>query len=108
MPSRDSHQSGADLFYDGRSLPFGEDAFDVVILSFVLHHAAENTLVLLRQVRTIASSWLLVGEDVAALDGGSTNASGRTTSCRGAASRHRADPHLAGTGDSGCRPRRRL
>ena len=62
------HQTGADLFYDGRELPFGDDAFDVVILSFVLHHAAEKTLALLGQARAIASSWVIVGEDVASLD----------------------------------------
>ena len=62
------HQPGADLFYDGRELPFGDDAFDVVILSFVLHHAAEKTLALLGQARAIASSWVIVGEDVASLD----------------------------------------
>lgn len=58
----------ADLFYDGRNLPFGEDSFDIVILSFVLHHAAENTLPLLRQVRAIATSFVIIGEDLMTLE----------------------------------------
>ena len=62
------HQSRAQLFYDGHTLPFGTDAFDIVILSFVLHHAADNALALLRQSRDIASSWVVVGEDLAALE----------------------------------------
>ena len=62
------HMQHADLFYDGRNLPFGEDSFDIVILSFVLHHAAENTLPLLRQVRAIATSFVIIGEDLMTLE----------------------------------------
>ena len=53
------------LTYDGRTLPFAPNSFDIVILSFVLHHAAENTLPLLKQVRAIATGYVLVGEDLA-------------------------------------------
>ena len=62
------HMQHADLFYDGRNLPFGKDSFDIVILSFVLHHAAENTLPLLRQVRAIATSFVIIGEDLMTLE----------------------------------------
>jgi len=51
--------------YDGRNLPFEEDSFDVVIIGFVLHHAADNTLHILKQVRSISTSFVVVGEDLA-------------------------------------------
>jgi SAM-dependent methyltransferase len=43
------------LTYDGRKLPFGAASFDLVIVNFVLHHAAENTIPLLQQIRDIAT-----------------------------------------------------
>jgi hypothetical protein len=70
--------------YNGRHLSFSPNSFDIVLISFVLHHAAENTLFLLhqvgnkhpcllmlrtdpflRQVRSIASSFVVIGEDIA-------------------------------------------
>lgn len=54
--------------YNGRDLPFRKGAFDVVILSFMLHHAGENTLRLLQQVHHVAKSFVLVGEDLTGLE----------------------------------------
>lgn len=62
------YQEGTDLTYDGKTLPFEEDSFEIVILSFVLHHAADNTLALLRQVRSISNSFVIIGEDLSSLD----------------------------------------
>uniref|UniRef100_A0A7S4HFX0 Methyltransferase type 11 domain-containing protein n=1 Tax=Prymnesium polylepis TaxID=72548 RepID=A0A7S4HFX0_9EUKA len=56
------------LTYDGRKLPFGAASFDLVIVNFVLHHAAENTIPLLQQIRDIATSFVIIGEDLASQD----------------------------------------
>jgi len=53
------------LTYDGQHLPFSAASYDVVIMSFMLHHAAENTLGLLKQVQSIATNFVLIGEDLA-------------------------------------------
>ena len=41
------------MTYDGRNLPFGENTFELVIVSFVLHHASNNALFLLEQIKKI-------------------------------------------------------
>ena len=59
------HQAGTTFTYDGTTLPFTASSFDLVNVGFVLHHAAENTLGLLRQIKAISTKYVLVGEDIA-------------------------------------------
>lgn len=56
------------LTYDGRNLPFGENTFDLVIVNFVLHHASNNTLFLLEQIKKISKKYIIIGEDLSELD----------------------------------------
>ena len=56
------------LTYDGRNLPFKKNQFDLVIVSFVFHHASNNTLFLLKQIKDISSKYILVGEDLSELN----------------------------------------
>lgn len=56
------------LTYDGRNLPFDENAFDLVIVSFVLHHASNNALFLLEQIKKISKKYILIGEDLSELN----------------------------------------
>lgn len=56
------------LTYDGRNLPFQENSFDLVIVSFVLHHASNNTLFLLDQIKKISKQYILIGEDLSELN----------------------------------------
>ena len=49
--------------YDGRQIPFANDQFDVVLLSFVLHHCADS-LAILDEVCRVTRSRVIVGEDV--------------------------------------------
>ena len=49
--------------YDGRSLPFEDNAFDLVVLYFVLHHAEEAEEVL-RQALRVSSRYVVVAESV--------------------------------------------
>ena len=50
--------------YDGRNLPYPAASYDIVLLSFVLHHASHNTFKLLEQVQKITRRYLVVGEDL--------------------------------------------
>jgi SAM-dependent methyltransferase len=50
--------------YDGCTLPFPEGSYDIVHVSFVLHHAAQNTIPLLKQIRSIATSDVIILEDL--------------------------------------------
>jgi hypothetical protein len=56
------------LTYNGRDLPFNTNQFDLVIVNFVLHHASNNALFLLEQIRNISSKYVLIGEDLAELN----------------------------------------
>jgi SAM-dependent methyltransferase len=56
------------LTYDGRNLPFKKNTFDLVIVSFVFHHASNNTLFLLKQIKDISRKYILVGEDLSELN----------------------------------------
>lgn len=49
--------------YDGHSLPYADDTFDVGLLLFVLHHA-EDPGALLREVRRVCRRRVLAIEDV--------------------------------------------
>jgi len=54
--------------YNGRNLPYEKGSFDIVVVGFVLHHAGQNTLGLLQQIRQIATSHVLIGEDLSSLE----------------------------------------
>jgi hypothetical protein len=56
------------LTYDGRKLPFSHNEFDLIIVNFVLHHASNNTLFLLEQIKNISSKYILIGEDLSELN----------------------------------------
>jgi len=60
------HEEG--LIYDGETLPFEPLSYDIVIIGYVLHHAAQNTLGLLKQVHAIARSDVLILEDLGSPD----------------------------------------
>ena len=62
------HSSPQTIKYDGRNLPFSENSYDLVIINFVLHHAANNTLYLLEQIKRISKEYIIIGEDLASLD----------------------------------------
>lgn len=51
--------------YDGRSLPYRDGAFDIVLFSYVLHHVKpEAHAALLADAARVARRWVLVLEDV--------------------------------------------
>ena len=56
------------LTYDGRTLPFQNYEFDLVIVNFVLHHASNNSLFLLEQIKNISNKYILIGEDLSELN----------------------------------------
>lgn len=47
----------------GASLDYAPDSFDLVFFSYVLHHAADDTIQLLRDARKIARRYIVVTED---------------------------------------------
>ena len=50
--------------YDGQSLPFADDAFDLVMLSFVLHHVPdEKKIRLVREALRVTRAKLFILED---------------------------------------------
>jgi len=49
--------------FDGRRLPFDDDSFDVVLLIFVLHHAADPRSVL-EEARRVCRRHVIVFEDI--------------------------------------------
>jgi SAM-dependent methyltransferase len=48
---------------DGTRLDYERDSFDLVFFSYVLHHASENTISLLRDAHRIARRHVIVAED---------------------------------------------
>ena len=48
---------------DGTRLDYPDRSFDLVLFSYVLHHAADNTIQLLRDARRIARRNVIVAED---------------------------------------------
>merc|ERR1711920_1214484 len=55
---------GTTNFYDGVTIPEADLSFDAVSIMNVLHHAADSTPGLLRQVAAIARTWILITEDL--------------------------------------------
>jgi len=62
------HKASFTLTYDGKHIPLAADSVDLVIVNFVLHHTPDNALDLLSQIKNIAKKYVLIGEDIAALD----------------------------------------
>ncbi|HEX3696672.1 MAG TPA: class I SAM-dependent methyltransferase [Polyangia bacterium] len=60
-------KSGVFRLYDGRTLPFPDDRFDVVMLNFVLHHVPDELKIgLIREALRVARVKLFVLEDTPA------------------------------------------
>lgn len=51
------------VLYDGHRLPFGDDAFDVTVLYFVLHHA-EDPRAVVREALRVTSGRVIVVESI--------------------------------------------
>ena len=62
------HKAEGTILYNGRDLPFSKNSFDLIVINFVLHHASNNTLHLLKQIRDISARYVLIGEDLSELD----------------------------------------
>ena len=62
------HKAPYTITYDGKIIPFASNTFELVIVNFVLHHTPDNALDLLRQIHSISSKYILIGEDIAGLD----------------------------------------
>ena len=50
--------------FDGRSLPFANASFDMVMFVSVLHHAANSTVDLVREAARVARRYIIVLEDL--------------------------------------------
>ena len=50
--------------FDGRTLDFDDDQYDVALLTYVLHHAAGDTISLLKEAKRVARKYVVVLEDV--------------------------------------------
>jgi SAM-dependent methyltransferase len=48
---------------DGTHLDYGSNSFDLVFFNYVLHHAADNTISLLRDAHRIARRYVVITED---------------------------------------------
>jgi len=49
--------------YDGKNIPFNNDSFDVILISFVLHHTKNHEL-LLREARRVCQDKIIIYEDL--------------------------------------------
>ena len=54
--------------YDGRNLPYSENTVDIAIMGFMLHHASQDSIFILEQVRRIAKRYVIVTEDLSEVD----------------------------------------
>ena len=50
--------------FDGRTLDFDDSSYDVALLTYVLHHAAGDTISLLKEAKRVARRYVMVLEDV--------------------------------------------
>jgi SAM-dependent methyltransferase len=50
--------------FDGRTLDFDDDQYDVALLTYVLHHAAGDAISLLKEAKRVARNYVIVLEDV--------------------------------------------
>ena len=58
------NQAGRFALYDGQHLPFADESFDLVMLSFVLHHVPdERKIALVREAMRVTRNKLFVLED---------------------------------------------
>ncbi len=53
------------VIFDGINLPFADRKFDVVLLSFVLHHAGKDQLKLLAEAKRVCRGKIIIYEDEA-------------------------------------------
>lgn len=60
----DVHASGRCKQYNGQSLPYEDNSKDLVVFKYVLHHAADNTLGLLREASRVSNGLVVVCEDL--------------------------------------------
>lgn len=56
------------VLFDGQHIPEKDASADIVLFAYVLHHAASSTHALLREAARIARRWVLVSEDLDALE----------------------------------------
>jgi len=54
--------------YNGRDIPFKKNSFDVIIISFVLHHTSSNCIYLLQQLKEITTNYLIICEDLCGIE----------------------------------------
>jgi len=59
---------GGGLTYDGRNIPLENNSFDVIIISYVLHHTSSNCIYLLQQLKNITTKYLIICEDLCGID----------------------------------------
>jgi SAM-dependent methyltransferase len=58
------NKNGAFALYDGQSLPFPDDRFDMVMLNFVLHHVPDDgKIALLREALRVSRAKVFIAED---------------------------------------------
>ena len=50
--------------FDGRTLELEDGSYDVALLTYVLHHAAGDTISLLKEAKRVARKYVVVLEDV--------------------------------------------
>ena len=60
--------------FDGRTLDLEDDQYDVALLTYVLHHAAGDTISLLKEAKRVARKYVMVLEDVIASEDDAKNA----------------------------------
>ena len=59
---------GGGLTYDGINIPLGNNSYDVIIVSFVLHHTSSNCIQLLKQLKNITRKYLIICEDLCSIE----------------------------------------
>lgn len=57
------HHQNCDL-YAGKLLPYKNGSFEFVVIETVLHHAAENTISVLKESVRVSNNFVMIAEDV--------------------------------------------